>query len=141
MSYDKPRIKLEMSMMDMIVSLSEGNPGAVSALVQLIKTAPIADPDSALGALGPLCSLDTLDCYGSNIWRLFKDVCGQDVHKMLGVLRSCQLGYVSGETIMWAIEGDRGALNIPALLAQVKERLPAFQIEKPAPAADETAAA
>lgn len=134
MSYNNPRIKLEMSLTEIVVALAEGNPGAIQAMMELIHGAPTIDPDSAFGALSPLFDLDNLDCYGSNIWQFFKDVCGQDVHKMIGVMRANQLGYVSDKTIMRAVEGDRGALNIPDLLAQVKARLPAFQIEKPAAA-------
>ncbi len=56
MSYDNPRIRLETSAQDIIVAMSEGNPGAVSVLIQIVKSAEAIDPDSALGWLGPMAS-------------------------------------------------------------------------------------
>jgi hypothetical protein len=130
MSYDNPRIKsLSMSFMDIMVAFAEGNPGACRVLSEIVTAAPKIDPDSALGALGPLCSLDNLDCYGSRIWMLYKDVCGQNINTMLGLLRCCQMGFTSDRKINAAIDGDKAALDIPALLAQLKEQLPDFQTD------------
>ena len=132
MSYENPRIKsLDMSMMDIMLSLAEGNPGAIVALASCVKAAPTVDPDSALGPLGPLCGLDNLDCYGSRIWMFYKDVCECYVHKMLGVMRAMQMGFVSNEKVNAAISGDRAAIDIPALLDKLKKRLPDFQTGAP----------
>lgn len=130
MSYANPRLNMSKSLLENMVAFSEGNPGACRALGEVIAIAPTADPDSALGPLGPICTLDNLDCYGSRIWMLFKDVCGQDAHAMLGVLRACQMGFTSEREINAAIDGGR--LDVKDLLRQVKERLPAFQIAKAA---------
>lgn len=130
MSYSNPRIKdLGMSLRDVILLLCDGNPGAVTAMMDLVKNAETIDPDSAFGAFAPLLSLDSLDCYGSNIWRFYKNVCNHDAHKMLAVTRAIQLGITSDADVWRAINGDRTALDIPSILSQVKERLPAFQIE------------
>lgn len=131
MSYKNPRIKdLSMRPMDLMLSFSEGNPGAASVLVQLYKHAREIDPDSVLGEMGPLFALDNLDCYGPRIWMFYKDVCGQDIHKMMGLMRACQMGFTADRDINVAIDGDRSRLDIPALLAKLKEALPAFAIEK-----------
>jgi hypothetical protein len=130
MSYENPRIKdLSLTIKDIVILLSDNNPGALTAMIELVKNAETVDPDSALGGLGPLLSLDTLDCYGSDIWRFYKDVCDHDAHKMLGVMRANQLGFTSDDDIRRAIQGDRTAIDIPALLSQVKARLPNFQTE------------
>ena len=130
MSYNNPRIKdLSMTPMDVLLDFSEGNPGAARVLTELYVNAPTIDPDSALGGMGPLFALDNLDCYGSRIWVFYKDVCGQNIHKMLGVMRAGQMGFTSSNDINAAIDGDRSRLDIPALLAQLKERLPRFAIE------------
>jgi len=81
-----------MTMLDAMVSLAEGNPGAVAALTNLVKAAPTVDPQNALGPWSPLLSLDTNGTYGTNIHILFKDVCDQDSVKTLAVLRAVQLG-------------------------------------------------
>lgn len=127
MSHDNPRIKsLNMSALDMIMALAEGNPGALRVLAELCRDAATIDPDSALGAFGPLFGLDNLDCYGSRIWLFFKDICGQDLRRLMGVLRAVQLGIVSGKTVNRAIDGDRACVDAAALLAAVQERLPDF---------------
>jgi hypothetical protein len=129
MSYDHPRIDIAKSMLEIMMAMGEGNPGAIQVLCKLIEQAPTIDPDSALGSLGPLCMLDNLDIYGSRIWMLYKDVCGQDINKMMAVLRACQMGFTSDRYINAAIDGDRARLDIPALLAQLKKSLPKFQVE------------
>jgi len=125
MSYANPRIKdLSMTMPEAMYVLSDGNPGAITAMVESIKIAPQVDPDSALGPWGPLFALDSLDCYGSRIWMLFKDVCGQDPAKMIGVLRAIQLGIVSDKTVSAAIDG--APFDVDETVGKVRERLPAF---------------
>lgn len=131
MSYKNPRIKdLSMRPMDIMLAFAEGNPGAASVLAQLFINAEKIDPDSALGSMGPLFLLDNLDCYGPRIWMFYKDVCGQDIHKMMGVMRACQMGFTSDRDINAAIDGDKARLDIPDLLTKLKEKLPAFVIEK-----------
>lgn len=87
------------------------------------------DPDSALGALTPLFALDNLDRYGSRIWMFYKDVCLQNIHTILALMRANQLGFVSGKVISRAIDNHGDGLDIPGLLVRVKDRLPAFQID------------
>lgn len=89
------RIKLEDTFMDIMVKMSEGNPGAVTVLMELYGKAPEIDPQSLLGGLGPVMWLDTFGIYGSRIWMLYKDVCGQDVEKTNWMIRAVQLGILS----------------------------------------------
>lgn len=67
------RIKLEMSTLDMFMALSEGNPGALNVLMQLMK-----------GQHGFMHVLmcDTKRLYGSRIWMLYKDICGENIERM-----------------------------------------------------------
>lgn len=129
MSYENPRINdLAMTLPEIVAKLADGNPGAVSAMIACIQSASAVDPDSAFGPLSPLLSLDTLDCYGSSIWMFYKDVCGCDAKKMLGLMRANQFGFVSNHALRAAIAERGRGLDIPALLSKVKERLPAFDI-------------
>ena len=57
---------------------------------------------------------------------LFKDVCGEDLIKMLGVLRAVQLGFVGQEKVKAAINNYGKGIDVDDLLKQVQERLPAF---------------
>lgn len=129
MSYDNPRLKLEMTFLDIIMAFSEGNPGAATVLMTLMENNQRIDPNDAFQRLGPFIGLDNLDCYGSNIWVFFKHLCGGDPVKMLGIMRAIQLGYTSDETVMRAIEAAKTGkpdLDIDGLLKQVRQRLPRF---------------
>jgi hypothetical protein len=119
-------MNLEMSVLDIAVDLAEGNPGAATVCGEMLLKTPQIDPDSALGGLGALLSLDTLEIYGSRIWGLYKDVCGQNLVKMEGVLRANQLGFIGGHAINHAIDNRGEGINPDKLLAEVKEHLPRF---------------
>lgn len=123
------RIELTDTTMEILMKMSEGNPGAVSVLAKMLKEGGTVDPDGFMGGLGAILSLDTLGIRGHKIWMLWKDVSGQKLGIMLGLLRANQLGFLSKAGLLHAIENRGAGLDIPALLAQVKERLPAFQID------------
>lgn len=126
MSFDKPRITdITMRPLDMVMAMSEGNPGAVRVMMELYESEPTIDPDSCWKGLGGWFGLDSLDIYGSKIWMLYKDVCGQDIEKVHAVLRGHQLGLVSTNAI-WAAINDQSALDVDGVLASVKNQLPAF---------------
>lgn len=119
-----------MPITDMIMAMCDGNPGAITALAELAKSAEAVDPDSALGGYGPILSLDTHGIYGSHIWMLYSDVCGRDVIKTLGVLRAIQLGLCSEREFAGRhmIGGSREESNayVDRMVEAVRERLPRF---------------
>ena len=80
--------------MDTIVKMSEGNPGALSALMELSTASPKIDPQSAFGGLGPVFFFDTHGIYGSDIYIIWSDKCGRDARKTLMLLRAVQLGFL-----------------------------------------------
>lgn len=123
------RIRLEMSMLDVIITMSEGNPGAVAACAELMKYGAKIDPESFAGGLGSLMHLDTLGIYGSRIYMLWNDVCGRDVGKMIACLRAYQLGQISPKTLTHAIDNRGNGIDIDAVVKAVKERLPKFNTE------------
>ncbi len=129
MGYHNARITLEDNMMDMIMKVTEGNPGAVSVCMKLIEKSAVIDPDAALGPLTNLFALDTHDIYGSRIWQLYKDVCKTDLVSMIGLLRAVQLGFLTESELHSAIDGAKKPDDwIIGHVAKVKERLPAFGI-------------
>lgn len=75
------RIKLQDSIADAVVKMVEGNPGAVNVLAQLIKK------EDGLGFV-QCCKLDDYGIYGSRIWMCYKDLCGQDIDKLYGLLKN-----------------------------------------------------
>lgn len=84
--------------------------------------------------------MDDMGIYGSHIWLLYKDICGQNLVQLLGLLRAYQLGFVSRKAITGAIESCREPLapphdlDVANLLAKVQERLPRFAREGGNPA-------
>lgn len=71
-----------------IYDMSEGNPGALNVLIQLIgkedknKSKEEAEKRTIQGLIY-LSTLDELEIYGSNIWICYKDICNQDINKLI----------------------------------------------------------
>ena len=125
------KLTLEDTTRSALMKLSEGNPGALTVMIQALKDAPEIDPDSVGGGAMVLLQLDDLDITGPRIWMLFKDVCDENLSRMLGALRAVQLGIVSRETLHAAIDNRGQGLDLNAALAGVKKQLPDFQVELP----------
>jgi hypothetical protein len=125
----KSRIQLTDTGFSAAMKLSDGNPGALTVCARILKEGGDIDPDSAFGGLGNLLDLDTLEIYGSRIWMLYKDVCGEDLRVTCAILRAYQLGFLSDVDLRSAIEGSGidHVLDVPALVKQVEDRLPDFQ--------------
>jgi len=120
------RIELHHSVMDIFQALGEGNPGALRVCMELMQQSANIDPDSALGGMGPLLSLDTLEIYGPRIWMLYKDVCGEDLTLTIALLRGHQLGMLSSAELNHAIDNRGDGIDPATVLALVQEELPAF---------------
>jgi hypothetical protein len=123
------RIELKDTMIDVITKMSGGNPGALTVCMKILERGAQIDPDDAMGGLGALLSLDTCGIYESRIWMFYKDVCGEDLAKMLAIERSCQLGFISRNTLNHAIDNRGAGIDVDGLVRQVKDRLPAFTID------------
>ena len=84
------KITGDMSIMDMMMVMSEGNPGALTVLMQMMQ-----DPRSTLDIL----LLDSLDIRGSKIWMLYSDSCNKDMGKFERTLMVLRSGAFSTEVI------------------------------------------
>ena len=125
----KTKIQLTDSIQDVLFKMSEGNPGALTVCLGILEHGEKIDPDNAMGGLGVILSLDTLQLYGAKIWMLFKDVCGKELPQMLGVLRGHQLGYVTDAQVHHAVENYGDGINVADICAKVVERLPRFKLQ------------
>jgi hypothetical protein len=119
------RIRLDMSVLEILSVMSKGNPGAATVIISILDRGAKIDPDSFAGGLGAILLCDTLGLYEDRLYRLWKDVCKQSLLHTMAVLRACQLGLIARESINAAID-DRAPLDVEPLLAQVQEQLPAF---------------
>lgn len=124
----RSRIQITDSTQSAIMKMCEGNPGALTVCVQILKEAERIDPDAIMGGIGAILSLDTLGLYGSRIWMLYKDVCEEDIPTMLAVLRGWQMGLITDAQVRSAVESYGNGVNIQEVCAKVAERLPRFQL-------------
>jgi hypothetical protein len=123
---DNTRIELTDNVMDAAIKLSDGNPGAIAAIMKMMEHAPTIDPYSAFGAMGPLLSLDTHGIYGSEIWILWKNICGMDAVKAQTLFRSVQLGIMPERRLTDAARSGLSDFDFADLLEKVKTKLPNF---------------
>ena len=84
------KITSDMSIMDLMMVMSEGNPGALTVLMQMIQ-----DPRGSMDIL----LLDTLDIRGSKVWMLYSDSCGKNEGKFNRTLMALRCGAYSEEEI------------------------------------------
>lgn len=67
------RIRIDMTVPEILYTLSEGNPGALTVLMDWMQSSDIA--------LFQVLTLDSKKLYGSRIWELYKDICGEDLDR------------------------------------------------------------
>lgn len=126
------RINLNDDYSSVLIKLAEGNPGALTAMIEMCKAKPTVDPDSATGVLGILHSLDDYGIYGTDIYVLFSDICGRNAAKTIAVLRAVQLGLFTREILADACHrqdySGRDMVPVDELCEKVKEQLPGFNL-------------
>jgi hypothetical protein len=123
-----------------ITKLSERNPGALRVCFEILKDGAAIDPQGING-FGTLLSIDSLHIYGSRIWLLYKDICGESLVMMMACVRGWQLGIVNQKDLIRAIDnaesGNRAhSLDLPAILSAVKKRIGNFgnqDVPEPSP--------
>ncbi len=135
MRLNEQRIELTDSAQDVMVKMSDGNPGALHALCSILKESPSIDPQGAMGGLGPILSLDTLGIYGSEIYILHNNQCHRDTRELLMLLRANQLGFISSGRIQKIARSQmRDTLlskdEMDKLNCGVMNRLPSFKPRK-----------
>ena len=127
------KIKSTDSTMDIILKMSDGNPGALNAIMQILEPNNI-DPDNSLGGFGVVLLLDTYGIYGTDIYVLYSDICGKDLAKTLAVLRACQFGLFDSRVLADACHrqdySGKELVPVEELYLKVKERLPKFDSAK-----------
>lgn len=126
------KIKLTDSTMDVVVKMSEGNPGAMNVIMQMLQPNNI-DPDNAMGGLGAILLMDTYGIYGTDIYILNNDICDRSLPKTLAVLRATQMGMFDSNILKDACHRqDRSRkqlVPVEELYLKVKERLPNFDAQ------------
>lgn len=80
---------------ELVKVVSQGNPGALTAMGELYINAEKIDPDHKDGKYAPVLMLGRFKLRGGKIWQLYKNVCGESPHRMMVLLRATQLGYIT----------------------------------------------
>jgi hypothetical protein len=131
MSIEKePKIGLNDSLLDIIMKMVDGNHGAMTVCMELLNHTTKIDPDVVLGPLTSLLTLDMHHIYAEQILMLYKDVCGEDIVKMVAILRAVQLGLITSEGLKHAINNYGAGVDVDDLVRQVKVKLPRFGTEE-----------
>jgi hypothetical protein len=75
----RKKIELNDTMLDIVTKMAEGNPGALSVLVEIIKRNDIIDN---------ILSLDDMNIRGCQIWVGYKDYCNKDIEKFVSSIKN-----------------------------------------------------
>ena len=127
---DRERItSFGVSILDIIQILSDGNPGAVNVCAQLMNSYSDVDPESAMGPLSGLLSLDSYGIYGPNIWVLYKDICGEDIVNVIVVLRGIQLDVLDRDLVYDSIRQNRPLFDMDEYRTKVENELEEFNLD------------
>lgn len=82
----RPKINISGSTMDLLTTMSEGNPGAITVLMKMIE----AGEENLILILG----LDDMNIRGSQIWVGYKDYCEENIETFLACVRDREQGMV-----------------------------------------------
>lgn len=117
------------TMMDVMMKMSEGNPGGLKVCMDILEKGEIIDPEVTLGGLGLILMLDSYEIYGSEIWMLYKDVCDESIGRTIAVIRACQLGFINTQDLHYAIHNRGKGIDVDECVANVAGRLSAFNVD------------
>lgn len=129
------RIELNDSKAVVLLKITEGNPGALRVVMDLMDCNHSIDPMDFARGLGPLLAFDNHGIYGSQIWGFYKDVCGENYVNVLTALRCAQMGIILYDSIAESVQGpQRGSDKFTpetfrAMYLELKKQLPEFDPE------------
>lgn len=126
------KIQLTDTRMDIAMKMADGNPGAINAIMQIMEKGAEVDPQGMMGGLGAILGLDTLEIYGSAIYVLWSDKCGNDTRRLLMLLRAHQLGFFPANKLFEMSQDQSRKINLTEeefleLDGKVTEKLEGFQ--------------
>jgi hypothetical protein len=100
-----------MTPIDIMIQLSDGNPGGATALAEMYGSTAEVDPQNMLGGLGAILQFDTYGIYGSDIYILWSDQCNRDTRRLHVLMRATQLGIFDRERLK-ELAGDQMRTNV-----------------------------
>ena len=112
------------SLQEMIYKIAKGNPGARAVTNMILQRGNNIDPYASYVVAHK--SLYNWNITGEDIWLMYKDLCGEDLTRMLGMIRAVELGFLTPVSLKRQINmaRDPNLMPIDDLLKRVKESLP-----------------
>ena len=101
--------------LELLVIMSEGNPGALTALTQILNKDPVTGVMTIL-------HMDDMNIRGPQVWVGYKDYCGEDIEKFVEALQKRDEGMVL--MINERVGGDE-----PAVTSGGSRRIPIGVVE------------
>lgn len=90
------KIDITDSVADIVTKMSEGNPGAMTVVVKLVK-----EMEKDIQVLNIILCLDEhLELYGSRLYQLWNDCCDRDIQKVIQIVRLYMNGDISKKEIL-----------------------------------------
>lgn len=96
---ERKEIGLQGSLKDLVVFMAEGNPGALTVLIELLNKRP---DDAFIYML----NLDDMNIRGSQLWIAFKYHCGSDLDKLVECTKSRDQAMIDKVNEMNEGQGD-----------------------------------
>lgn len=115
------------SVTDAMNKLAQGNPGAATALSQILqesqnqalnKNMPL---EAGLSTFRTLLTLDRAKLHGDLLWMFYKDVCQEDPEKVCGLLEKVNSGEIKPKTLHDAARGNLKLITPETLLEECKK--------------------
>jgi len=97
----RERISISGNMLDLFMQMSEGNPGAITALSEVIKA------DDASSGLVPILNLDDMGMRGAQIWVAYSDHCKKDIKVFMQAIKDRDPAMVA------TVNACRGCGDVP----------------------------
>ena len=112
------------------IKLSDGNPGAMTALMDVYRSVEQVDPYAVMGIITYILHIDRLEIYGTDIYVLWNDICDRDASKTIAVLKANTLDLISDQDLKDAChrQDRKGSEMVPVeeLYSKVVEKYPNF---------------
>lgn len=90
------RLKMTDSTMDIVIKMSDGNPGAMSTVMELLQ-----EVNKDIRNIGVILFLDSpLELYGSQLYQLWNDCCGRDIQKVIKIVNLCAKGEITKDEFL-----------------------------------------
>lgn len=99
------KLALTDDLMTILIKMSEGNPGAVVCLTDMLKK---TDWYGDISSIMMILNFDSMELYGSKLYMLWSDCCGKDLTQLELVMRNWQMGELPLSAIHANLDKGRG---------------------------------